>query len=55
LAGTIKQYSKKAMAQLAIIAFHKGTPVRRKCPYQANVIKIFDSTRRKTVRSIFIF
>ena len=37
LAGTAKQYSMKAMAQLATITPRRGTCLKRKWPYQASV------------------
>ena len=43
-AGTCRQYSKKAIAQLPKITFHKATPLNLRCPYHANVMKMFDPT-----------
>src|SRR5664279_57175 len=42
LAGTAKQYSKKAMPQLARITSHSGRSVNLRCPYQANVMKTLE-------------
>jgi hypothetical protein len=49
LAGIIRQYSKKAIPQLNRIAFHKGIFLSFKCPYQANVIKIFERINKEIV------
>ena len=53
-AGTCRQYSKKAMPQLAIITIHSGDDLNLKCPYQANVIKTFDAVNKSTGRTYFI-
>src|ERR1700733_7766411 len=50
LAGTCRQYSKKAMAQLARIAFHSGESRNLRCPYQAQVMKMFEPISSNTVR-----
>src|ERR1700756_2605682 len=50
LAGTWKQYSKKAMPQLMTITFHSATLRNFKWPYHANVMKIFEMVRRRIVR-----
>src|SRR5258707_7954870 len=50
LAGTWKQYSKKAIPQLMTITFHSATLRNFKCPYHANVMKIFEMVRRRIVR-----
>src|SRR6267378_6891335 len=50
LAGTWKQYSKKAIPQLMTITFHSATLRYFKCPYQANVIKTFEMVSRRIVR-----
>src|SRR5882757_3665095 len=50
LAGTWKQYSKNAIPQLITITFHSATFRNFKCPYHANVIKIFEMVRRRIVR-----
>lgn len=50
LAGTVKQYSKKAIPQLMRMAFHKGIPFSFRCQYQANVIKMLEQISKKTVR-----
>src|ERR1700756_381149 len=49
-AGTWKQYSKKAIPQLMTITFHSATLRNFKCPYHANVMKIFEMVRRRIVR-----
>jgi hypothetical protein len=50
LAGTAKEYSSSAIAQETRIAFQNGQswPYFR-CPYQAKVMKTFDSNYRKMV------
>src|SRR6266478_7735323 len=48
-AGTWKQYSKKAMPQLARITFHNASLRYLRWPYQANVIKMFEMVSRKIV------
>src|SRR6476620_9789306 len=54
LAGTWKQYSKKAMPQLIIVTFHNGTFWYLRCPYHAKVIKILEiSSRRMVIMSVF--
>src|SRR5579864_8436727 len=50
LAGTWKQYSKNAMPQLVMITFHRATLRNFKCPYQANVMNMFEMVRRRIVR-----
>lgn len=47
-AGTWRQYSKNAIAQLATMTIHSGADLNFKCPYHANVIKTFEATRRRT-------
>src|SRR5438874_7563090 len=42
LAGTARQYSKKAMDQLTTTAIQSGEPRYFKWPYQANVMKTFE-------------
>jgi hypothetical protein len=49
LAGTWKQYSMKAMPQLANIAIQRGLCLKRRWPYHANVMKTLDMMRRTTV------
>src|SRR6478736_3397109 len=50
LAGTIRQYSKKAMPQEMRIVIQSGLSWRYfKCPYQAKVMKIFERLRRTMV------
>src|SRR5260370_32925150 len=48
-AGTWKQYSKKAMPQLARITFHNASLRYFRWPYQANVIKMFEMVSSKIV------
>src|SRR5882762_10755212 len=50
LAGTWKQYSKKAMPQLTAMTFQSATFRYFRWPYHANVIKIFEMVRRRIVR-----
>src|SRR5689334_14179136 len=45
-AGTISKYSKNAMNQLTRITFQSAAPLYRRCPYQANVMKMFEKQRR---------
>src|ERR1700730_17466152 len=49
-AGTWKQYSKNAIPQLARMTFHSGSLRYLRWPYQAKVIKIFDTIRSRMVR-----
>src|SRR5436190_23918974 len=50
LAGTARQYSKKAMPQLIAITIHSGLAMPPfKCQYQAIVMKQLDSASRATV------
>jgi hypothetical protein len=49
LAGTCRQYSKKAMPQLIKITFHKATLVNFRWPYQAKVIKMLEPSNNRTV------
>lgn len=55
LAGTISEYSTKAMHQLIKMEPHKPTPFKKlmslnfKCPYQAMVINVFDAMRSSMV------
>jgi len=59
LAGTWKQYSNKAIPQLISITAKRGRLSRPficlnlRCPYQANVMKVFDNTRKKMVNKAF--
>ena len=46
LAGTAKQYSTKAMPQLATTTSHSGLSVNFRCPYQANVMKTLEINSR---------
>jgi hypothetical protein len=48
-AGTWKQYSKKAMPQLARVTFQRASLRYLKWPYQANVIKTLEMSRRTMV------
>src|ERR1700674_251142 len=50
LAGTWKQYSKKAIPQLMTITFQSATLRNFRWPYHANVMKIFEMVRRRIVR-----
>src|SRR5690606_41147438 len=50
LAGTIKQYSKKAIPQLMRITFQRAVSWCFKCPYQAKVIKVFEINSKIMVR-----
>src|SRR6266704_7157552 len=49
IAGTWKQYSKKAMPQLTTTTFHSASPRNRKCPYQATVMKMFEIVSSRIV------
>src|SRR5687768_8626859 len=49
LAGTWKQYSKKAISQLTAMAFQSGEPGCLRWPYQANVMKTLETVRRAMV------
>jgi hypothetical protein len=51
LAGTWKQYSKKAIPQLARITFQRASLRYLRWPYQAKVMKIFEIVRRRIVRT----
>lgn len=42
LAGTWKQYSKKAIPQLTRITIQRADDLNFRCPYQANVINTFE-------------
>src|ERR1700681_2848895 len=53
LAGTWKQYSKKAMPQLARITFHSASLRYFRWPYQAKVMKIFEIVSKRMVRMGF--
>jgi len=48
-AGTWKQYSTKAIPQLTRITIHKGESLYLRCPYQAMVMKMFDTVSRAIV------
>ena len=49
LAGTWKQYSKKAMPQLTRMTFHSASWRNFRWPYQAKVMKMLEKMRRMTV------
>src|ERR1700682_6810779 len=51
LPGTWKQYSKKAMPQLARMTFQSASLRYFKWPYQAKVMKMFEMVRRRIVRT----
>src|SRR5580700_1737187 len=50
LAGTWKQYSKKAIIQLITITLNNGTSRYFRWPYQAKVMKILETVSRAMVR-----
>src|SRR5208337_906320 len=50
LAGTWKQYSKKAIIQLITITFNNGTLRYFRWPYQAKVMKMLETVSRAIVR-----
>ena len=45
LAGTMKQYSRNAKPQLAMIASHSGLPLNLRWPYQARFMKTLEMVR----------
>src|SRR5262245_44874751 len=47
LAGTWKQYSRKAIPQLASTTIQSGELLKLRCPYQAKVMKTLETMRRK--------
>src|SRR5690242_9788731 len=49
LAGTWKQYSPSAINQLTRTASTIGADRCFRCPYQAKVMKVFETSRRMTV------
>ena len=51
LAGTASQYSKKARPQLASTTTHRAWSLNFRWPYQAKVMKTFDSDSSRTVWS----
>ena len=61
LAGTVRQYSKKAMPHEKRMTRISGQSVEIfislsfRCPYQAKVIKMFENTSITTVQKAFIF
>src|SRR5277367_335492 len=50
LAGTWKQYSKKAIIQLIMITLNNGTSRYFSWPYQAKVMKMLETVSRAMVR-----
>src|SRR5579872_2257592 len=52
LAGTCRQYSKKAIPQLARMTIHSGEARYLRCPYQAQVMKMLEPIRRRMVRTL---
>jgi hypothetical protein len=50
-AGTIRQYSKKAIPQLTRITVISAVSLNFRCPYQAKVMKMFEARRRPMVTS----
>src|SRR5918995_1020896 len=48
-AGTWKQYSPNAINQLATIATMRGADLYFRCPYHANVMNVFEMSRRAIV------
>src|ERR1700747_2756195 len=50
-AGTWKQYSKNAMPQLARMTFHNASLRYLRWPYQAKVMKMFETVKNKIVRT----
>src|SRR6267378_7474688 len=52
-AGTWKQYSKKAMPQLARITFHSASLRYLRWPYHAKVMKMLEIVSSKMVRTRF--
>src|SRR5262245_34274641 len=49
LAGTWRQYSKKAIPQLTRIASHSADCLCLRCPYQANVMNTLERVKRTMV------
>src|SRR5580704_4843722 len=49
LAGTWKQYSKKAIIQLMTITLNSGADLYFRWPYQANVMKMLEQVRSRIV------
>src|SRR5690606_8245106 len=50
LAGTARQYSMKAIAQLMAITANSEECGNFRCPYQANVMKTFEDTSSRIGR-----
>src|SRR3954464_8648971 len=55
LAGTWKEYSKKAIPQLMSVTFHNGTFWYLRCPYHANVMKMLEIRSRTIVIILDLF
>src|SRR5438270_11192947 len=53
LAGTCRQYSKKAIPQLTKITFHKASLRNFKWPYQAIVMKRLEPVSNRIVRIVY--
>src|SRR5690606_20729172 len=51
LAGTCRQYSKKAIPQLARITTTSGVVLNFRCPYQAKVMNRFEAVSNTTTVS----
>src|SRR5712664_5032565 len=49
-AGTWKQYSKKAIPQLTMIAFHRASLRNFRWPYHAKVMKMLETVSNRIVR-----
>ena len=49
IAGTWKQHSNKAMAQLTRMTFQSASWRKRRWPYQAKIIKMLETMSRMTV------
>src|ERR1700679_303375 len=49
LAGTWKQYSKKAIIQLMTMTLKRGADLYLRWPYQANVMKMLEQVRSRIV------
>jgi hypothetical protein len=55
LAGTVRQYSKKAIPQLIRMAFQRVMSLLLRCQYHANVMKILEENNRRIVFMLLIF
>src|SRR3954468_9589563 len=51
LAGTARQYLKKAMLQLTGMTIHTATPGNSSWPYQANVMNTFEQSKSRIGRT----